>query len=129
MNGRTLLDTNVVIGLLENQPTASSRFQSSVESYVGTVVLGELYYGAFRSTRRQRNLTRISAFLAEVAVITSDTETALEYGRVKSELAGAGRPIPDNDIWIAALARQHDLTLVTRDAHFDAVNALRTERW
>ena len=129
MNGRTLLDTNVVIGLLENQPTASSRFQSSVESYVGTVVLGELYYGAFRSTRRQRNLTRISAFLAEVAVITSNTETALEYGRVKSELAGAGRPIPDNDIWIAALARQHDLTLVTRDAHFDAVNALRTERW
>ena len=129
MNGRTLLDTNVVIALLENEPTASSRFQSSVESYVGTVVLGELYYGAFRSTRRQRNLTRISAFLAEVAVITSNTETALEYGRVKSELAGAGRPIPDNDIWIAALARQHDLTLVTRDAHFDAVNALRTERW
>jgi tRNA(fMet)-specific endonuclease VapC len=51
------------------------------------------------------------------------------YGEIKSSLRQKGKPIPDNDIWIAASARQHSLTLVTRDAHFDEIDDLARERW
>jgi tRNA(fMet)-specific endonuclease VapC len=58
-----------------------------------------------------------------------DTETARRYGEVKNKLKLKGRPLPENDVWIAALALQHDLTLVTRDAHFQEVESLKTAAW
>jgi tRNA(fMet)-specific endonuclease VapC len=62
-------------------------------------------------------------------VLVCDVETARHYGRVRNELRRKGRPIPENDIWIAATARQHDLILVTRDPHFDEVEGLPIEAW
>ena len=58
-----------------------------------------------------------------------DTNTAREYGEIKSALQAEGRLIPENDIWIAAIAQQHDLTLVTRDEHFKEVKHLKVEVW
>ena len=63
------------------------------------------------------------------AVLPCDRATAARYGELKAALRAQGTPIPENDLWIAALARQHALTLVTRDAHFAGVRGLVVERW
>ena len=93
------------------------------------VVLGELHYGALRAQRREAQLTLIRDFLQTATLLLPDQNTSERYGQVKAELAGIGKPIPDNDIWIAAMARQFDLPLVTRDAHFTVVPALTTLVW
>ena len=75
------------------------------------------------------NLARIDDFAARNVVLGCDTETARRYGEVKNGLRQKGRPVPKNDIWIAAIALQNDLTLVARDAHFREVEGLRVEAW
>ena len=68
------------------------------------------------------NLTRIDDFAASVDVISCDAITAQYYGRIKDHLRSQGRPIPENDIWIAAVAMQHALPVATRDDHFKQVD-------
>lgn len=97
--------------------------------FVPAIVLGELYYGAYKSTRVTENLLKIDEFATTGTILVSDKRTAREYGEIKSRLRAKGRPIPENDIWIAAIAKQHVLTLVTRDAHFGEVDGLAVEGW
>jgi len=78
---------------------------------------------------RQDNLARVDDFAINNVVLACDTETARRYGEIKELLRARGRPIPENDIWMAAIALQHDLILVTRDAHFEAVDKLRLAAW
>ena len=129
MNGRYLLDTNIVIALLEGEPTVSERVAGAGEVFLSAVTLGELYYGAAKSTRAEHNLARVDEFATARGVLACDQATAREYGVIKAMLRARGKPLPDNDIWIAALARLHGLTLVTRDAHFREVEALTVEVW
>jgi predicted nucleic acid-binding protein len=63
------------------------------------------------------------------ALVATNVVVPYFRGQIKAELAHLGKPIPDNDVWIAALARQHDLPLATRDDHFTAVPALKTLAW
>ena len=97
--------------------------------FIPSIALGELYYGARKSGRTQANLSKIDELVANSSILVCDTETAQQYGQVKNELRRKGRPLPENDIWIAALALQHDLILVTRDAHFQEVNNLQVVAW
>jgi tRNA(fMet)-specific endonuclease VapC len=129
MNGRYLLDTNIVIALFAAEATMTARLGEAEEIFVPSIVLGELYYGARKSSRVQANVTRIDDFAARNIVLNCDTDTAQRYGEIKNALRRKGRPIPENDIWIAAIALQYDLTLVTRDAHFKQVNSLQIEAW
>jgi tRNA(fMet)-specific endonuclease VapC len=129
MTGRYLLDTNVVIALFAGEVAVTDRLSDAEEVFVPTIVLGELYYGAHKSQRPQENLARIEECAARSVVLGCDSETARRYGRMKNRLRQKGRPIPENDIWIAAIARQHDLTLVARDTHFGEVDGLKVEAW
>ena len=129
MTGSLLLDTNIVVGLFIDDPAIAGHFLQSPDVTLSVTVLGELYYGAQKSNRIDENLARIDRFLEGVAVIDNDIATAYEYGAIRNELRLKGRPIPENDLWIAALARQHDLTLVSRDRHFAEVENLRWEQW
>jgi tRNA(fMet)-specific endonuclease VapC len=88
------------------------------------VALAELYAGAYRALRAERNLQQIALFLDAVDVLLPDEETPLVYGRIASELAQKGTPIPQNDIWIAAMSLQTGLPLATDDKHFKAVSGL-----
>jgi tRNA(fMet)-specific endonuclease VapC len=92
-------------------------------------VIGELYFGAQKSGRVKQNAIRIDDFADSTVVLDCSLEIAREYGLIKKELRDKRKPVPDNDIWIAATARQHNLTLVTRDAHFDVIDKLDIERW
>jgi tRNA(fMet)-specific endonuclease VapC len=129
MTGSLLLDTNIVVGLFIDDPAIAGHFLQSPDVTLSVTVLGELYYGAQKSNRIDENLARIDQFLEGVTVIDNDIATAYEYGAIRNELRLKGRPIPENDLWIAALARQHDLTLVSRDRHFAEVENLRWEQW
>ncbi len=129
MAGDLLLDTNVVVAYFVAEPAVVAGLQQANHVYSASVVLGELYFGAFKSTRVDENLARIQRLLTEVTILDCDGDTAREYGRIKDALRQKGRPLPNNDIWIAALAVQHDLTLVSRDAHFLEVDGLAHESW
>ncbi|MBI4660013.1 MAG: PIN domain-containing protein [Verrucomicrobia bacterium] len=89
----------------------------------------ELHFGAHRSPNPARNLERIERFVNAVVLVPVDATTAALYGQLKAELMTAGQIIPDNDLWIAALAKQHDLMLVSRDQHFGHVLGLKWVVW
>lgn len=93
------------------------------------MVLGELYFGALKSQRQEANLRRVEEFTNASNVLPVDAGAARHYGEVRDGLRRIGRPIPENDIWIAATALRHGLVLVTRDSHFEHVEGLRVERW
>ena len=93
---------------------------------ISSVVLGELHYGFRHGTRAERNLLELDDLLRSGVVRSLDVgpETADRYGRIAAALRRLGRPIPSNDIWIAAHAIEYGATLATRDAHFEVVTGL-----
>ena len=97
--------------------------------FIPSIVLGELYFGARKSRRVKENLARIDEFAVSNVVLGCDTETARYYGEIKNALREKGRPIPENDVWIAAIALQYDLTLTSRDAHLGEIDHLKVESW
>ena len=129
MIGRYLLDTNVAIAILEKEIDLERHRGSEIESFLNATVAGELLFGAEKSRRIDDNIARIFAVTQRCPVLPCDLETARHYGVIKQRLSKRGRPIPENDIWIAASARQHGLILATRDGHFEDVEDLRFERW
>jgi tRNA(fMet)-specific endonuclease VapC len=129
MNGRYLLDTNIVIALFAEDKAIKDNLGEAGEVFVPSIAIGELCYGARKSARASENLARIDEFAANNVVLGCDTETARRYGDVKNALRIKGRPIPENDIWIAAVALQHGLTLVTRDMHFGEIESLSIAAW
>jgi len=129
MSGRYLLDTNVIISLFANEATVQDNLAQADEVFVPSVVIGELCFGAHKSVRAKENLARIDEFASNTVVLGCDIETARHYGEIKNALRLKGHPLPENDIWIAAVAFQHDLTLVTRDTHFDDIENLEVAVW
>jgi tRNA(fMet)-specific endonuclease VapC len=129
MSGRYLLDTNVVIALFRGDAEVQARYEVVQEVFVPSMTLGELYFGAAKSSRQEANAAKVKEFAAFCAVIGTDAVTAQHYGLIKAQLKRKGRPIPENDIWIAACALQHGLVLATRDGHFDDVDGLDLEAW
>src|SRR5438067_2886733 len=121
-----LLDSNIVVAHFRNDASATTHLKAVPTIYLPWVALGELHYGAVRAQRREAQMALIREFLQIAVLLLPDRSTSERYGYLKAELAEAGRLIPDNDIWIAALAQQYDLPLATRDAHFAAVSRLNT---
>lgn len=129
MSGRYLLDTNIIIALFANDIAVNNQLGNAEEIFIPSVAIGELFYGARKSGRSPANLERIEEFIARNTVIGCDVETARKSGEVKNRLRLKGRPLPENDIWIAAIAIQYNLIIVTRDAHFQEIENLQTEAW
>ncbi|NUQ24851.1 MAG: type II toxin-antitoxin system VapC family toxin [Saprospiraceae bacterium] len=129
MNGRYLLDTNIVVPFLNGETGLKDKLGQYEDIYLPVFVLGELYYGAFNSSKKTYNLEKIEEFKEEIFILDCDEHTTKIYGEVKKGLKNKGTPIPENDIWISAIAIQYNLTLVTRDSHFYNVDGLSIERW
>jgi tRNA(fMet)-specific endonuclease VapC len=91
--------------------------------------LGELFLGAYRSSNPEKHLTQINDFLKKCIVLSADSETAEFYALIKTALLNKGKPIPENDIWIAATARQYGINLITRDKHFNEIDGITIEMW
>ena len=127
MSGKALVDTNVIIALFAGDPSAVERLEGQAAVFLCVPVIGELRYGALASARVEQNLARLDEFSKAVEVLPCDSETAACYSAVKFDLRKKGRPIPENDVWIAAIARQHGLTLISRDTHFQEIEGLEVE--
>jgi tRNA(fMet)-specific endonuclease VapC len=129
MSGKVLLDTNIVIALFADEASVKEKLAKTEEVFIPNVVIGELFYGAHKSARAKENLVRIEDLASSSVILGCDTETARIYGEVKNVLRIKGHPIPENDIWIAAIAVQYNLTLVSRDAHFSEIEKLEVAVW
>ena len=104
-------------------------FGGRLEIAVPVIVLGEFKYGIRQSRHRTRYERWLAEVIASCRVLVVDEGTAGLYAEVRDELKRSGRPIPGNDLWIAALARQHALPVISRDQHFDSVPGLKRVGW
>jgi tRNA(fMet)-specific endonuclease VapC len=124
-----LLDTNIVSALFKGEVSIANQIDQSEEIYIPVIVIGELYYGAEYSTQVSKNIANIITLSKTYPILYADIDTARIYGIIKAVLRKQGTPIPENDIWIAALARQYQLTLITRDKHFAHIEELNIFNW
>jgi tRNA(fMet)-specific endonuclease VapC len=129
LGNSVLLDTSIVVRHFRDGKALASKLAVFEEIYLPQTAVAELYAGAFRSARPEKNIQQIKRFLEAVDVVVSDESTPEVYGRISAQLAQAGTPIPQNDIWIAALALQSDLPLATFDQHFQHVKGLTVLLW
>lgn len=128
-SGEALLDTSAVIPFLKKDAALRQKFQDADTLYLPLTVLGELYCGVHLSANPAKTRTDIANFLNGVVLLLPDAATADHYGQIRAALAKAGTPIPENDIWIAAFAKEYQLSLVTRDSHFDLIAGLTVLKW
>ena len=124
-----MLDSSAVIRHFRQGGEATARLEALAGLFLPTVALGELYAGAHRSARPDKNLAQIETFLGGVTVVPVDDETAKHFGRISAQLAADGLPIPQNDMWIAACAMQWGLALATADEHFNRITGLNVDKW
>jgi predicted nucleic acid-binding protein len=123
---RVALDTNRLTDLFQGDAALAERLGLCDEVWIPLVVLAEIKAGFLGGTERHRNEILLRKLLSKttVGVLLPDRETAEHYARLFLQLKRAGTPVPDNDLWIAALALQHDLLLITRDKHFKNIPQL-----
>ncbi len=116
--GSVLVDTSIVVDYLRQDLSPHQRIDRIEDVFLPLVVLGELLYGAYKSKQKEKALAQVREFYHGCIVIPPDEATAEFYGQIKAALAAPGKTIPENDAWIAAVARQHDLPVATRDRPF-----------
>jgi len=123
---RVALDTNRLTDLFRGDTALASRLGACDEVWIPLVVLAEIKAGFYGGTEQHRNEMLLRKLLSKttVGVLLPGRETADHYARLFVQLKRAGTPVPDNDLWIAALALEHDLQLITRDRHFRAIPQL-----
>jgi tRNA(fMet)-specific endonuclease VapC len=124
-----ILDTNALSGVADAEPGAVREFRRAELIAIPVIVLGEYRFGISRSRRRAEYEKWLAESLSWCAVLDIDEQTTFAYAAIRSELRETGAPIPSNDAWIAALCRQHSLTLLSRDRHFDRVKGLHRVGW
>ena len=124
-----LLDTSVVVAHLRGQIDIRALTAPTEPLFLPLTALGELYKGAEKSARPAHNRQVVDDFLQMVALLYPDSATAESYARAAVALEAKGQVIPENDLWIAAVALECDMPLATRDAHFQRVEGLTVIAW
>ena len=124
-----LLDTNIISAWLKGETAIVDKIDNAEEVSIPVIAIGELYYGALFSTQIEKNISDIQGIISHYRILPVDELTTLAYGDIRRALRKKGKPIPENDIWIAAIARQHNLIMVTRDKHFSEIESLKIKKW
>ena len=124
-----ILDTNAVSALLSGDADLAHVLEPSGRHHLPVIVIGEYRYGLDRSRHRETLSAFLETLIRESLVLRVDVATTVHYASVRNELRENGHPIPENDVWIAALARQHDQPIVSRDEHFDAIAGTERLAW
>ena len=124
-----ILDTNALSAAADRESGTLEVVANAERLAVPVIVLGEYRLGIAQSRRRKDYENWLRAWISAVTVLNIDEETTRHYAAIGLELKRIGKPIPANDLWIAALCRQHALPLVSRDRHFDVVPGIRRIDW
>ena len=104
IGNKYLLDTNIISAWLEQDTTIPQKIENASQVFIPIIVIGEMYYGAQFSKKVDYNLSNISRLISNYIIIFIDERSCRYYGVIKASLRRKGKPIPENDIWIAALA-------------------------
>ena len=124
-----ILDTSALSAFVDGDPGVGDVLRRQARAAIPVIVLGEFRYGIATSRHRATYEAWLSSHLEQFDVLAATAETAVAYAALRVSLKRAGRPIPANDAWIAALALQHRLPVLSRDEHFDAVPNLERKAW
>ncbi|HEV2646913.1 MAG TPA: type II toxin-antitoxin system VapC family toxin [Acidobacteriaceae bacterium] len=124
-----ILDTNALSAIADDEQEAVRLFRDAPSIELPAIVLGEYRFGIAQSRRRKDYEKWLAELIAATRVLPVDEGTTSHYAQVRSELKKQGKPIPSNDLWIAASCRQHGLPLMSQDRHFDAVSGVKRIRW
>ncbi|MBK8999101.1 MAG: PIN domain-containing protein [Myxococcales bacterium] len=124
-----ILDTNAVSALADGNAGLEAAAHDVIRFSIPVIVLGEFSFGIRRSRRRVRYEDWLDRLMEASIVLDVDAGTAERYAALREILRRRGRPIPSNDAWIAALALQHELPVLSRDSHFDEVDGVRRVGW
>ena len=124
-----ILDTNALSAFVDGEPTVGARLSAEARVAIPVIVLGEFRYGISGSRHRGAYERWLEDHLPEFEILTVTEPTTHAYARIRVSLRKLGRPIPANDAWVAALALQYRLPVLSHDEHFDAVPGVRRETW
>ena len=124
-----ILDTNGLSAVAEGDSALEPILRKAAQVAIPVIVMGEYRCGISRSRDRAHYERWLAESLPKFRILEVDEQTTISYSTVRTELRKAGTPIPSNDIWIAALCRQHSLPLLSRDRHFDAVSGITRVAW
>ena len=129
VNGSSVaLDTSVAIDVLAGR-AESLTAHAITEFLLPVPVIGELRYGALNSRKADENLAEVERLVARCRVMDITVATAAVYARLRLQLKTKGKPIPENDLWIAASCVEHAVKLAAVDGHFDAIDDLQRFVW
>lgn len=124
-----LLDTNIIIGFLKNDTSIVSKLSSEQEVNISVITVGEMLYGANNSGNPSENTRLYKEFFKNCHIHNISEITSEYYAEIRHSLKIAGNPIPENDIWIAAIAKEKNMTIVSRDKHLSRLEFIKTESW
>jgi len=124
-----ILDTNALSAAADEEPALSALLASADQLALPVIVLGEYRHGIAQSRYRKSYENWLAELLQDCLVLDINEPTTHCYAEITLELRRKGKPIPTNDIWIAALCRQHSLPLLSRDHHFDLIAGNRRIEW
>jgi tRNA(fMet)-specific endonuclease VapC len=128
---RYLLDTNHASLLLRRIPQITDRVRTAVdvELFLCRPSVAELWFMIFKGAKVDANRAELEVFLRDFRHVEFDAAAAVEFGRIKAHVRKIGKPMPDVDIQIAAIARVNNLVLLTDDAHFNSVPGMTLQNW
>jgi predicted nucleic acid-binding protein len=124
-----ILDTNALSAFVDGDPGVGDVLRQAARAALPVIALGEFRYGIAGSRHRAAYEAWLSAHLPHFDILDVTDETTIAYAGLRVALRRSGHPIPANDAWIAALALQHGLPVLSRDVHFDAVAGLERKSW
>ena len=124
-----ILDTNALSAAAEKDPDIINILDGAAQLALPVVVIGEYRYGIAGSRHMARYRLWLDGLIADCTVLDISERTTRHYADIAVELRRFGRPIPTNDLWIAALCRQHGFPLLSRDRHFDVVPGMQRIVW
>ena len=124
-----ILDTNGLSAVANGEAGLEPILRKAAQIAIPVIVLGEYRYGISQSRDRKHYELWLTESLPKFRILDVDEGTTLFYAGVRAGLKRAGTPIPSNDVWVAALCRQHSLPIVSRDRHFDVVSGIERIHW
>jgi len=121
---KILLDTSIIIEIISGNKNVADKIGAYENIYINTVALGELYTGIYRVVSKTKQLNQIKDLIELCEILIIDEKTSDIYGNLQASLYKKGRPLPTNDIWIAATAKQYDIPIATNDKHFLSIDQI-----